>query len=460
MNYREITGLFAKGVSIISAVMKLNRLAAKLVPVLLMGTALGGRSVAQTLTVIKSPTGSEIVYGPLDRQAGIDDGLIYILKQVHGHYGAKPELGQFFKAKGADAIGTFFQVEDKNFTHRPQSGLVLLTKQSDGTVQAAVLTDTVDHFKTSINGMLRQVESVWYGSNGAQGASKPVQPLQTFPFPDGSGTIDLAAGWRPLAARAGGVIAVGPKGETLEASCYLGVLNSESPQVRRRLSSGQGLPGNYAAAPSNAGPSDTFNLLYNQLRQKHGLPTGQAHVTVAKTEHTQLGTEYVMSGDFQDPQTGPQKIIVRMSAGPVNPRTGGWGCMMSSVTAPATIFADERPTLLAMVNSLSQNDSVIRGEGNAASDRIRAYGERVRANTTAKQKAFDQYMSGIDAMHDNQAAHSAAFQDFLLDQSVVEHTPSGLHARLYNDDANALVQSNPDKFQIVPGSQYIKGRDY
>ena len=37
---------------------------------------------------------------------------------------------------------------------------------------------------------------------------------------------------------------------------------------------------------------------------------------------------------------------------------------------------------------------------------------------------------------------------------------SGAPKRMYNDYANALVQSNPQKFSIVPTPQYIQGQGY
>ena len=415
-------------------------------------TAAVALSQAQALQDIKSPSGSEIVYGALKGYSSLDDGLVYILKQVHGHYGSKPELGSFFKAKSGESVGTFFSVQDKNFTHQKQSGLVLVSKLADGTVQAAVLTDLESQFKNSINGMLQQVQAAWNPDQA--------QPTQTFNFPDGSGSIDLAAGWHPLVARGGGVIATGPSREMIAVSCYLAVLDANNPRVRMQLESGRPLPGHYAAAPLGMDPAQVFGTLYNQWRQKFNMPQGQVNVKVVKQQPDAGGTGFTLAGDFEDPQTGKQQIVAVMHASSVNPRLGGWSCMMTTVTAPRELFSKECRTLFAMTNSLKQNGQVIQQQGDEASIAIRNYGESVRKATQAKSDAFDDYMKSIGQMHDGQDKQSSAFQDLQLDQAVVENTATGEHKRFYNDDAYNLVQANPDKYQIVPGSQYIKGKDY
>ncbi len=280
---------------------------------------INGQSRAQNLTDLKSKTGSEIVYGALQGGSSLNEGLAFILKKVHGHYGSKPELGTFFKSRAGESVGTFFNVDDKNFTHLKQSGLVLVSKLPDGSLEAAVLTDKEDQFKASVNGMLRKLREVWYtaGAGEKEGVvSAPVQPLETYSFPDGTGSLDLASGWRPLVARGGGALAAGPNGETLGASCYLGVLDANNPRVRMQLSSGRPLPGLYAAAPSGLSPAETFGILYNQFRQKYRMSQGEVHVDVVKQQSDAGGTEYILAGEFEDRQNGDQHIVAAMHASP------------------------------------------------------------------------------------------------------------------------------------------------
>jgi len=203
---------------------------------------------------------------------------------------------------------------------------------------------------------------------------------------------------------------------------------------------------------------EAFGYLYNQFRQKHGMVPGQVQVSVAKQGPTDMGQEFILAGTFKN-QRGSQRIIAALTVG--NPgRFGTRMAIITAVTAPDQLFAGERATLLAMTNSLNQDSGVIGGEARDESGRIIQYGEAVRGRAKASSDAFQDYMNSIDTMHDNVDKHSAAFSDFLLDQSVVGNTDTGAHKRFYNDEANLLVGSNPDKFQIVPGSQYIKNQDY
>ncbi len=53
-----------------------------------------------------------------------------------------------------------------------------------------------------------------------------------------------------------------------------------------------------------------------------------------------------------------------------------------------------------------------------------------------------------------------AFDNVILDQSVVLDTYHNAHGTISDDYADALVKSNPDRFQYVPTQDYWKGIDY
>jgi hypothetical protein len=55
---------------------------------------------------------------------------------------------------------------------------------------------------------------------------------------------------------------------------------------------------------------------------------------------------------------------------------------------------------------------------------------------------------------------SQEFGNYQLGYAVVSDTGNNAHGTLWADDAAALVQSNPDRYEYVSAPNYWKGIDY
>jgi hypothetical protein len=226
------------------------------------------------------------------------------------------------------------------------------------------------------------------------------------------------------------------------------------------MARGAALPGHYAIVPPGADPATAFGYLFNQLQQKHGMPGGKVQVSVVSKTPGQGGTSFMVAGDFDSAQGGPQKIVALMFCAPSRIMGTQWTCTMSAVTAPKPLFDGESATLFAMSRSLSQNGQVLQKQGDDASAAIARYGESVRATTKAKGDAFDEYMKSIDRTHDAEDKNNMGFALTMRDQAVVENIPSGYHGTISSNSASALVDADPQNWKIVPNNELIKGRDY
>ena len=83
-------------------------------PLLLALTAaVASNQNADALKMIENPGGGEVVYGPLGDQHSSAAAMVFMLKQVHGHFGERPELGKFFQTNGSDSTAVFFNVTDR-----------------------------------------------------------------------------------------------------------------------------------------------------------------------------------------------------------------------------------------------------------------------------------------------------------------------------------------------------------
>lgn len=61
---------------------------------------------------------------------------------------------------------------------------------------------------------------------------------------------------------------------------------------------------------------------------------------------------------------------------------------------------------------------------------------------------------------DNSERFAAGMSDFLRNQTVIVDAREGGHARTSDQLADLLMQTDPNRFQAVPTSQYIRGIDY
>jgi hypothetical protein len=106
-------------------------------------------------------------------------------------------------------------------------------------------------------------------SGAAPVPSAPAQKLTQTPFPDGSGSLGLPAGWKITAAREGDVSAAGPNGEVLRFGMAQAVIDPGNPQSRA-LGRGPGgsAPGNFVAIPYGTAPEQAFTAVLTQLAAK------------------------------------------------------------------------------------------------------------------------------------------------------------------------------------------------
>jgi len=66
----------------------------------------------------------------------------------------------------------------------------------------------------------------------------------------------------------------------------------------------------------------------------------------------------------------------------------------------------------------------------------------------------------VDQYIDDSNRSTAAWSDYLRDETVVVDTHTGAHARTSDDLAGMLIDANPNRFEAVSQSGYIKGIDY
>ena len=114
------------------------------------------------LKFIHNQGGGEIVYGPVNGQTTMPGAMGFVLKQVHGHFSDKPQVGKFFRPKGsADSMATTFTLTPKTNGTGTIQGIVIVAMPAGQKPSAAMIYDQADRFKTTMGPMMKTLNDAW-----------------------------------------------------------------------------------------------------------------------------------------------------------------------------------------------------------------------------------------------------------------------------------------------------------
>ena len=209
----------------------------------------------------------------------------------------------------------------------------------------------------------------------------------------------------------------------------------------------------------------------------HGLPDGVAAGFVlgmpaadfAFTNFTQLqsnGSDHcahlVGTVDFKD-QRGARDLNGVYCVQPPG-RAGTYLTMAYITTVPTQFAAKERATLGAILQSFNVNQAVVNTEAGQISApaiaQIHAIGAAAAAQAQAAHERNDIQNSSVYQRWDSMDKRSQEFENYQLGYSVISDVGNNAHGTFWNEDADALVKSNPNRYEYVNAPGYWKGIDY
>ena len=439
-----------------------------LLAVVALGMAIASHA-EDTFKMIHQPGGGEIAYGPVAGQSTLPGAMGTMLRKVHGQFGEKPQVTRFFRTKGSsDSVATFFTVTAKNQGNKPMAGLVLVAMPAGQPATGAILYDDANHFNTSMGPMMKKLNEVWasrasHGSAGAASSSAGhAKPLHATPFPDNSGSIGLPDGWHITAARQGVMHAEGPNGESAHIGVYVPVMDPNNPQQRQMIQmetrGGQvPLPGMYVAVPYGTQPFPLLQEISKQLAAKQHQQPPALELMDAQDKGNNC-TLFKLHLDAHDGKGRMFSSIYMCVMKPFMP--GSYAVSFNQTVLPESLVEEETPTLQAMFQSYKTNDQVINAETQANINEIHEIGRRAAIQRDASNAAWDTHQQAYYNQQDSQDKRYQAFDNYILDQSVIRDTQENAHGTFYNSDAEAIVKSNPNRYEYVPTQDYVKGIDY
>ena len=442
-------------------------------------------SPAQSLKTIDPPGGGKIMYGQVAGQSTEAGAMAYILHNLHQNLGDKPQVGKLFQVRNTQSVATFFsitrhdQVSAQGQGKAPLhiAGLIIATKVSTDHVEAALVSDDASRFNKTLPSMMKTLFASWHplqggGSSASSGSSAPAAPLHQVALQDRSAAVSLPDGWQIAQQMSGGgtIVASGPNGEAAELGLAWLVGDTNNPQTQRilaQLRAGYLRNTIYSQGvyyPFGADPGKTFEYLIQSVRKKANLAPAKYNFAGITPVNAQGARCAHLTGttDLAD-----GKGLHEFNALFCEQQPNSSGTYLTNVTmtsVPTARAAQERATLGAILQSFQVNQAVVQQQANAIAApviaQIHAIGEAATARINAVHQAEDIHNSSVYSRWDSQDKRSQEFENYQLGYSVISTTDNTAHGTFWNEDADALVKSHPDKFEYVNAPNYWKGIDY
>jgi len=409
---------------------------------------------AAVLQDINSPGGGHVAVGrlagtPTERQV-----VRQIAGELNARYGGKPQLSRVLRGGGSGLVAALFSLQPAA-GGEPLTGLAILSK-SDGVYSAAVLTDSASHFRSSLKPMLQALRTQMTkqaaagtgteaGANSTPSvadstAGSTSSQLVRLVSPDRIAVVSAPADWKLDSGRQGSIRATGPDGAVLEFG-YPHLINDSAGRMAGTLS------GHNISVPYNADPATALQSIFAQgaAVQHKAAPTWH----IAKVEDIGRNgiRNYALTGTVDLPDgRGTMHAWVWMNWTPKMNAYGPYMITVSDILLPDSLMGSVGPLVDRISHSYGVNNRA----------QIAEIGSDVGAGEAITGNFIRTSQRSLDAM-DRQ---TAAFADTLLDNSVVLDKYEHAHGRVDDDLASALVAADPDRYQVVNGSDYWKGIDY
>ena len=458
------------------------------------GVAAGTNNAASGgQTTIDFPPDGKIVYGVVNGVSSQAAAMGSILSFVHQQCGEKPQVGQPFRVRNSNSVAVFFTAVNHNRGNAAVAGMVIAAQVSPSHFEAALVTDDASRFNSTVNPMLQKLSSVWNPGQPAAAApaaaSKAPAPssvaLRRVTASDNSASMGVPTGWKmdPSSGH-GSIIVRGPNGEQIGMDMIRNAVDPTNPfqvnMARQRMPVMKGT----MVYPFRGDINKDFVNLFQAWRKAGG--QGPAKIQVEELEPMQAanGNHCVHAIGHMDPDgKGMQAFNDIMCAIDPIQSFGGYSVMLDHSLLPAAVENKEFDLLKAIVNSYQinnqvvnqqmavqlqqkqQNDQQILAAGQQRVNEIHQIGQAATARMNATEAANDAQHAGYWSQQNTNAQNSAGFSNYLLDQSVVQNnnvngTGAVGHATVWNSTANAMVQANPNKYEIVNTPNYWQGVDY
>jgi len=177
------------------------------------------------------------------------------------------------------------------------------------------------------------------------------------------------------------------------------------------------------------------------------------YTAVTKTNISGQAVQALFTVDLHD-GIGPRKGSVRVDS---------WGPRAFSVSGsniPERLADEENATMMAVIQSYTQNKQMIAQLQQGVMNRIQADAARANAQAAASKRTPGIEYRRVQSAHGQPRSSSKIIRITSSTRAVVRDNQYAERGTVSNSYADSLVRSNPERFQIVANQDLIKGKDY
>lgn len=466
--------------------------------------------LAQTpLTTLQGTQGGTIIYGRVDGATNPAMAMASLLRTVQNSCGDKPQVGRVFRVRGSNSDAVFFTVTNHAEENVPVAGMVIATQTGPKSVEAALVSDAASRFGTTVNSLLNQLFDVWHPggaaatptaksstsaaapTSGATAAALP--PMHQFTLSDGTASAEFPNGWQVQPGGHLGTIGfIGPHQEFIVLNAIMQAQDPRAPAfqtaARMRI---QPQPSTLVL-PYDTDWVKAFPNVY--LTFAHVLKWNSTNLTL---DHTELlpatgsqrcvqGNGHVNNGSGlmelnamfcpeqpEQPQTGLYLIFEFIALVP-NAYADQERAIVAAVfgsyrwdeaKAKSLAYSQAAPIIAQMQQTYQAHQQALMSFTQQQIARTQQIGAQAKAQMNATEAANQAQWAGFDQQENNISRQGQGFSNYLLDQTVIQDNNmygNGTvgHATVWNSTADALVKSNPNRYEYVNTPNYWKGTDY
>lgn len=411
------------------------------------------------IKTLENPGGGKVIYGPLAAPSAPSEGMVYMLRMVHSHFGDRPVVESLVKSRDGNSTAAFFSVTAQNDGDKPITGLIVVATAANASPQSAVLFDDADRFASTEAQLLHLLASA-----DAPSSENGIGPMHLASGGDKSAAICLADDWTISQVSNGSLTAKGPHNEIIALGFAQMVLDPSNAEAQRlaHMASFSKLP--QAKFPDDTNLLTTFIDVLNQLRTAGKLPPA-SFTNISSRKLDARGAkvrplEATFDLDLADdvgPRKGSARIDVYRSG-----HSAEWLMSVNSSSIPVAYAASENRKVLAMIQSFRQNAPLVTGievRGGPGGDPMHLpfndggfmHGERPDPKNCAE-------ISGPAPAPIGWPGKIA--ESFILDPAARESSADGSRTDAPGKLAEWLVKSHPDLFEVGQVNDPVHEQDY
>jgi hypothetical protein len=403
--------------------------------------------------------------------ASVQSALQATLPDLAAYFGSKPTIGSAYQdAKDPKSGGATFSAA---LNGQPMKGIISC-KVGDKGAAVAVIYAKADAPKSEWDKLMapQQARSDSASQGAAATPAKPPVPLTEFDFPDGTGSVQLADGWKtPSTTCVNAVVIAGPAKQSIIMNNSVMIETPDSPtqkmkrqnqEMMARMNANARAAGRPPIPPFPPGPpslvapycepEEALKTMLPQFSKisefNHGPSTKLDKIISVKEVPPLLqgAKSAIIAYAYTQTSNGEVEHYRRsiyLTTCPMN--AGTWTWRVTGVAAPDATYDHDAPVMFAMVNSLKVNEAQFTQVLNAQTqNNIQA----IQTLGAAENKALaTQAQIGRDNMNTQNEIHQ--------EQHQAQMDGYHQHNEQWAADETAKQQRNADFIETIQGTRTI-----